>query len=160
MKRAYARTVELFRQAEICDIRVVIGHRAAEMATLVKAMGAEAIENPHYENGMFSSIKAGIKSLAKTQEAFFLLPVDVPLVKCQSLLALIDAWKNSKKNLYPTFINRRGHPPIISTTLIQDILAWNGIGGLRSFLMQHERHAAEVAVIDECHVKLVKSYKM
>ena len=149
-KSMLERTIELFTQAGIYDIRVVIGYRAEEIAPVVKAMGAGAIVNSHYESGMLSSIKAGIKNLPNTQQAFFLLPVDVPLVRCQTVSDLLNAWKNNKKGiLYPTFINRRGHPPLISTLLIQDILAWNSVGGLRSFLKQHENDTVNVPVADE-----------
>lgn len=145
-----AHTVELFQRAEIEDIRVVAGHRAGDLAPVVKAMGAQMIENPHYETGMLSSIKAGIGSLPETQQAFFILPVDVPLVRRQSVWDLLGAWKNGKKKiLYPTFLDRRGHPPLISTTLGRHVLEWNGAGGLRSFLLQHEDHAADVPVADE-----------
>ena len=73
--------VDIFLKADIGDIRVVIGHRASEIRSLVKATGAEAIINPRYRTGMLSSIQAGIMNLPKTQKAFFILPVDIPLVR-------------------------------------------------------------------------------
>lgn len=149
-KTVLEHTVELFKQAGICDIRVVIGHRANEIAAFANATGAQVIENPYYESGMFSSIKAGIKNLKNTQEAFFLLPVDVPLVRCQSVLELLNTWQNSEKKIfYPTFMNRRGHPPLISTEFAQKITEYKGGTGLRSFLKQHEVYATDVPVIDE-----------
>jgi molybdenum cofactor cytidylyltransferase len=149
-KSVLAHTVELFQRAEIGDVRVVAGHRAAELAPIAEVMGAHVIENPQYETGMLSSIKAGIASLPETQEAFFILPVDVPLVRRQSVRDLLGVWGNGKqKILYPTFLDQRGHPPLISTELARQILSWDGDGGLRSFLMRHESDAAGVPVADE-----------
>jgi molybdenum cofactor cytidylyltransferase len=148
-KPVLARTIELFQQAEIEDIRVVVGHRAGELASLVRKPGVRTIENPDYKTGMLSSVKAGIKSLSGTSRAFFLLPVDIPLVRPTTIVDMLSAWeKGGPKILYPLFLNQRGHPPLISVTLAPAILAWDGSGGLRSFLAQHEPHAAEVPVAD------------
>ena len=37
--------------------------------------------NNKYNEGMFSSIKAGVEVLSKNTDAFFILPVDIPSVK-------------------------------------------------------------------------------
>jgi CTP:molybdopterin cytidylyltransferase MocA len=51
--------------------------------------------------------------------------------------------------LYPTFDGRRGHPPLIATSLIPQILMWSGGGGLRAFLNGRDAESAELAVNDE-----------
>jgi HD superfamily phosphodiesterase len=49
--------------------------------------------------------------------------------------------------VYPTFAGRRGHPPVISATLIPAILDYEGAGGLETLLRQHR--GLDVAVWDE-----------
>ena len=50
------RTIRLFREAEIKDIRVVVGYRASELEPILVRCGVRTIENPFYRQGMFSSI--------------------------------------------------------------------------------------------------------
>ena len=50
---------------------------------------------------------------------------------------------------YPTYLKQRGHPPLILSDLFSEILAWNGPGGLQSFLKRHEVEACEVEVQDK-----------
>jgi molybdenum cofactor cytidylyltransferase len=144
------RVVMLFQEAGVADIRVVVGHRSAELVPVIGKMGALAILNPAYERGMLSSIKAAINTLSTEGNAFFLLPVDIPLVRARTLSDMLTAWKKgNKKILYPSFFGRRGHPPLLSGTLIDAILAWEGDGGLRAFLAQHEKDAQNIPVADE-----------
>jgi molybdenum cofactor cytidylyltransferase len=149
-KSILAHVVTLFKRAGITDMRVVVGYRAAELMPVIKELGAIPVFNPQYETGMLSSIKAGISSLPGKRGAFFILPVDIPLVRRLTVSDLLAAWKKGKKKiLYPAFSGRRGHPPLISLTLREKILSWEGAGGLQSFLAQHEKEAADVPVADE-----------
>ena len=145
-----ARTLDLFKKAGISNITVVVGYRHVELLPLIQKLGAHAVVNPDYKKGMLSSIKAGIRDLSESQGAFFILPVDIPLVRRQTLSEMIAAWKNTKKQiLYPLFSDQRGHPPLISSTFAKAILSWQGDGGLRAFLSEHESQASDVPVADE-----------
>jgi hypothetical protein len=53
------------------------------------------------------------------------------------------------KIFYPTFRGRRGHPPLIAGEYVESLLAWDGEGGARAFLEQHDPDAIEVPVVDE-----------
>jgi len=163
------RVIRLFQSTGIEDIRAVLGHRYSDVLPLLKPLGIRPIINEHYENGMFSSIVAGIKSLEPDRDAFFILPVDIPLVRRQTILDLLKAyrkkvesgkWKAESGNsasgdrsdfhiLYPNFQGTRGHPPLIAYAFAEKILRWNGEGGLRTFLEQYEKYAEDVDVADE-----------
>jgi len=144
------RDVALFRDAGILDVRVVIGHRAAELMPLLERLQARPVMNERYADGMFSSVTAGVASLGDEVEAFFLLPVDIPLVRRQTISLLADAfWRGSGKILYPVFSDRRGHPPLISACYREEIIAWTGEGGLKSFLSLHDAEAVNIATNDE-----------
>jgi HD superfamily phosphohydrolase YqeK len=106
--------------------------------------------NENYREGMFSSVIAGISSMGGDREAFFLLPVDIPLVRSRTIQELLRAYpKTAKHIVYPTFQGMRGHPPLIAAALVEEIRLWKGEGGLRSFLGQCETDAREVEVADE-----------
>lgn len=138
------------QSAGIENVRVVVGHRADELVPVVDKAGAEAVFNPDYRQGMFSSVCAGVRSLSSVVEAFFLLPVDIPLVRPATLRRLADAWQTAPRRiLRPVFAAERGHPPLIPADLAPVILEGSGHGGLRAVLERYEDRALEVPVADE-----------
>ncbi len=144
------RVVRLFQSAGISDIHVVTGCRASDMATALQSSGAKTVENKSWPTGMFSSIIRGVKNLNADREAFFVLPVDIPLVKAHTLHTLLQAYHPNRHNIiYPVFQGKRGHPPLISCNFVEEILSWPGDGGLRAFLAQQESCAIETTVADE-----------
>jgi CTP:molybdopterin cytidylyltransferase MocA/HD superfamily phosphodiesterase len=142
--------IETAHRAGVADVRVVTGHRAEAIDPAVAAAGAAAVFNPDFETGMFSSVCAGIKSLGPAVEAFFLLPVDIPLVRPATFQRLAAAWAQEPGRVfYPVFAGKRGHPPLVPAALIPAILQHPGHGGLQKVLEGYEDRARDVAVADE-----------
>ena len=124
------RVVRLFQSAGIRRIHVVVGHRASELAPVIERLGARALVNARYHEGMFSSVCAGVAGLDGSTEAFFSLPVDIPLVRTTTLNELMRASPAGGSAIcHPTFGKRRGHPPLIGCRHIQPILDFSGAGG-------------------------------
>jgi len=145
------RTATLFKSAGIDDVRVVIGHRAPELVMLLKATGVNCVVNESYRKGMFSSVVCGVTSLPCNRDGFFVHPVDIPLVRRQTILELISAFRTSGQSVvHPTFEGQRGHPPLIAFHLASEIERWSGEGGLRALLERHELDSLDVEVADEC----------
>lgn len=129
------RVAELYRDAGLTDIQVVVGHRADEVRRASTRLQVRWVVNGRYEEGMFTSVVSGLKSLPERCAAFFIHPVDIPLVRPQTVSALIRAYRRKPTGvLYPVFEVERGHPPLISAGLIAEILSWDGGGGLKAFL--------------------------
>ena len=144
------RVIRLFQSAGVSRIHVVAGHRASELTPLIGRWGARSVVNDRYAEGMFSSVTAGVSSLDETTASFFVLPVDVSLVRPATLSALLQAFPAGNDAIcHPTFGGRRGHPPLIGGLHIRSILEWQEGGGLRALLSRLERHALDVAVVDE-----------
>lgn len=139
-----ARCVEAFRAAGIGDVVVVTGHRASEVQAEVERLGISAIHNPAYEQGMFSSVRAAVASLSDL-DAFFLLPVDIPLVRSATIASLVQAYDG--RIAYPCFEGERGHPPLVPARLIPAVLDHDGCGGMKSLLEAHP--ALDVPVWDQ-----------
>jgi molybdenum cofactor cytidylyltransferase len=144
------RVVALFKCAGIEDVRVVVGHRLNDLLPLLERLHARPLLNDRYQDGMFSSVVTGVRSLEPEIDAFFLLPVDIPLVKRHTLDILLGAYpKDNSCILYPGFFGKRGHPPLIPGCHRNGILAWHGEGGLKSYLARYEADALLVEIADE-----------
>jgi CTP:molybdopterin cytidylyltransferase MocA/HD superfamily phosphohydrolase YqeK len=144
------RVVTLFQSAGIENIRVVIGHRGAELEPLLEQLGACAVANPRYREGMFSSVVAGVATIDAEVDYFLVLPVDVPLVRVATLRRLLELCRQEHADIiYPRFMGERGHPPLIAGSHAREIAAWQGEGGLKAALGQWESAALDVDVADE-----------
>lgn len=142
--------VRCFLRAGIQDVRVVTGHRAEEVAKAVEPLGANVVFNPCFDDGMFSSVQAGVRTLDSRVGAFFLLPVDHALVRPFTVTKMLAARHSCPGGIvYPVFRGRRGHPPLVSYRFREEILAGSYQGGLRVLLECHEEDSFEVAVPDE-----------
>jgi CTP:molybdopterin cytidylyltransferase MocA/5'-deoxynucleotidase YfbR-like HD superfamily hydrolase len=148
------RVVDLYRSAEIKDIRVVTGYRAADVTAIARRCGIKPIFNPDFAQGMFSSVITGVSDLLHDCAGFFIHPVDIPLVRRQTLIDLKNAFKPGKRSVYyPAFLGTRGHPPLISGIHIKALKTWMGQGGLREFLKEYEAEAMNVPVVDQFILK-------
>jgi molybdenum cofactor cytidylyltransferase len=142
------RAIRLFRGAGIVDVTAVLGHRADCVLPLLDRHGVRSVLNDRYDEGMFSSLRAGVGSLDRSRCAFFVLPVDIPLVRPVTLQALMAAFREGIDICRPCFRGRHGHPPLIASTLIPAIEEFDGTGGLRALLTRYRGWTADVAVED------------
>ena len=142
--------VTLFRTAGVEDIVTVLGHRAPEVLPVVQRAASRGVINANHADGMYSSIQAGAKAVADSCDAFFLLPVDIPLVRPSTVQKLAAAFAQhaAPSVCYPLFEATRGHPPLINSELTDAILSYRGDGGLRAFLRRHEERSITVPVDD------------
>ncbi|PID43268.1 MAG: phosphohydrolase [Proteobacteria bacterium] len=132
---AVCRCVDLFSTSGIDEILVVTGYRARELEQALVSSHCRTIRNPDFDSGMFSSVCAGVQALAAPCDAFFLLPVDIPLVRPATVGLLREQFDGSAV-LFPLFEGERGHPPLIPCLYREAILRYSGTGGLRPLLEQ------------------------
>lgn len=149
-KRIVEHVIELFQSVGVDRIIIVVGHRAEELIPVIEAAGAQYVVNANYSQGMFSSIQRGAKEVRDSCDAFFLLPVDIPLVRPETIERVKLAFSATSRPLicYPQFQARRGHPPLVDVSLIESLLTYHGQGGMRGFLKSYNDLATEVPVDD------------
>jgi len=144
-KTPLQRCIELFKNCGINDITVVTGHLneciEKELNNIkIELNDIRIVFNNKYSEGMYSSIKAGVASLSKETDAFFILPVDIPSVQASTIKKMIQSYEKIKDGiLYPIFGEEKGHPTLVSYSLAEEILNNNPEGGLREILNQHKK---------------------
>jgi molybdenum cofactor cytidylyltransferase len=99
---------------------------------------------------MFSSVQAGVKALSPDSHAFFVLPVDISMVRPRTIKDLLEAYRSGKsKMVFPMFLGNRGHPPLVGASYRNEILSYSGAEGLRAVFRNHENEWVQVEVADE-----------
>lgn len=120
-------------------IFVVTGCYHEEIAkVLSKYDKIHIIYNEFYRDGMFSSVKAGLKEI-KT-ERFFLTPGDYPLLKKDTINYMLQ---KDGDFLAPTFGEIQGHPILLKSKLINYILSSKSLS-LRECLNKVPKKELEV----------------
>src|SRR5512137_2147925 len=118
------RGIATIHEAGVETVRVVVGWQAEQLIPVLARCGISWVRNERFEDGMFSSVQAGVRSLQSGLRAFFILPGDMPLVQPATLVRLIAAWDAQPGGIiYPCYQGRRGHPPLIAAAYIPEILA-------------------------------------
>ena len=147
---ALVRLIQTYQAHGIADIYVVVGHRQDLIVEVLRGYRVHIVYNEAYDKGMFSSIQKGLTALDETTEAFYMQPVDIPLIKVQTLERLYEAYSHQHKGvIYPTFLGRKGHPPLIDGKYKEQILASEGEGGLKKVLEAFNADALHVNVCDQ-----------
>lgn len=149
-KSVVERVVALYRAAGIEDICVVVGHRGEEVEEVLRGCGVRTVPNRRFEEGMFSSVQAGVRALPAGCRGFFVHPVDIPLVRSSTVVALAEAFaENGRHICHPCFNGRRGHPPLVPAELATEILDWPGEGGLQGCWQAWDMPMWDVALADQ-----------
>ncbi|SFI01277.1 CTP:molybdopterin cytidylyltransferase MocA [Tindallia magadiensis] len=131
--------IQTFLDAGIDHIYVVTGFRKDELEVILKKYPVNIVINQHYDQGMYSSIKEGVRGLQKKHKAFLLHPVDIPLVKVSTIETIVASYRETNKGIiYPSYQMKKGHPPVISSKYITGLLNFDGTGGLKAFLRKYD----------------------
>ncbi|MCL1910680.1 MAG: NTP transferase domain-containing protein [Leptospirales bacterium] len=141
------RTIGLFREADVSDIVIVTGNQSETLTDSLKNFPVKCVENKNFAMGMFTSVQTGVRNLDECA-AFFLLPVDIPLIRPQTIRHIINLYDFQNNAIIPAFMGKSGHPPLVPFTLKDKILAYDGEAGLGGFLEKFSQ-PVKVPVGDE-----------
>jgi molybdenum cofactor cytidylyltransferase len=143
------RIISIFLQNDV-ETYLITGWNGSELKTGVKHGNVIILENPDFKKGMFSTLKIGVSHLKTSYQGFFVLPVDVPLVRSSTIKQLLTAAAlYPDKIIYPVFNQSRGHPPLIPASLIPEILNQKTDSSLRDILDKYKENILEVKVADQ-----------
>lgn len=144
-KKLLVRQTEMLFSAGIEQIVIVLGAHAEQIRpAIATAPRIKAVYNEHFQQGQTSSVKAGILGTPAGSD-FLLLPVDFPFVLPGTVSRLTDYFqKNAPLVLIPAYEGRKGHPPVFSHTLRDELLQLDNFLGLNEII---HRHQAEVHLL-------------
>ena len=116
----------------VCSrVILVIGYRADELIEKMRPYeNVKIIINENYQQGMFSSIQAGLKHVSS--EHFFISHADMPCITSEIYHKLFQA--SSQGSVFPGDKNRSGHPVLIHSGLIKTILNTPDNGSMKAIL--------------------------
>jgi molybdenum cofactor cytidylyltransferase len=122
---------------------IVVGHHRSEIAAALKL--PSVVFNPNYEQGMSTSVQAGIRALPAGVRGVGIFLVDHPLIDAETVLALSSRLEPGGIVL-PVHGSRRGHPVFFSADLFGEILGLSADQGLNVIVRRDPKRVVEVQV--------------
>lgn len=140
------RLVISFQQAGIFPIVVVTGVDDDELKYQLSGYGVIFLKIEYCEYPkLFESVKVGLRYLQGKCERIVFTPVNVPMFTAKTLQMLLTS---EAEIVTPSYQGEAGHPIVFSETVIPDILAFQGEGGLRVALSSMSEKRGFVLVDD------------
>jgi molybdenum cofactor cytidylyltransferase len=129
---------------------VVLGHRSEEIAAELAGSGTEVIRNPRYEEGMLTSVQAGVAAASADTDWFLIALGDQPSLRPATVERLLHAASEGDATiLVPSYGGRRGHPLLIHASHREEIGGLDGGLGLRELLLRHPESVRHLVVPEE-----------
>ena len=143
--------VEKYEGLGVGRIVIVTGYNASELKKTLNNRGVGFVYNPDFETtSMFYSAKLGFRAVEKGFDSVFFQPADVPLVRRDTLMELLDAMHNSGKEMaIPEFNGVDGHPVLFSRECIGPIIEYMGDSGLKGAIKNKISSIIKVPVSDD-----------
>ncbi|MFF7593866.1 nucleotidyltransferase family protein [Streptomyces mirabilis] len=132
--------VGVLRAAGCTRVHVVLGARADAVRERARLDGCVLVDNPEWEHGMGSSLRAGLGSLAGTgARAALVSLVDQPGIGPRAVARVLAAHQDDTSLVSATYDGVRGHPVLFGAAHWAGVAASaTGDRGARAYLKEHE----------------------
>lgn len=128
----------------LSPLLVVLGHEAEKSRAELDGLPCQIVINPDYEQGINSSVKAGISALPAGTQATVVMLADMPFVAPEMIRGLIDRYRESEAPLVISDYEGVNAPPMLyDRSLFAELLTMTGEGCGRQVVRRH-REEAEV----------------
>ena len=121
-----AAVVATLRHAGVAAITVVTGaHHHAVVEALGESAGVRVLHHEGWPAGQLSSLVAALDAVdVPALEAIVVTLVDVPLVRPDTVAALIEAWRRTRAPIVrPALGEQHGHPVVFDRVTFPDLRA-------------------------------------
>lgn len=142
--------VGVLRAAGCERVHVVLGAGADEVRTRARLDGCVLVDNPGWAEGMGSSLRAGLDSVAGTGAGAVLVSlVDQPGIGAEAVARVLAARTDERSLVCAAYTGVRGHPVLFGSAHWAGIAATaTGDRGARAYLKAHEREIRLVECAD------------
>lgn len=138
--------VRVLREGGCATVHVVLGAQAGDVRARAALPGCVLVDNPDWEQGMGSSLRAGLDSLAGTgARAALVSLVDQPGIGPEAVARVLAAYEGEESLVCAAYDGVRGHPVLFGAAHWTGIAATaTGDRGARAYLKEHRTAIALV----------------
>jgi molybdenum cofactor cytidylyltransferase len=144
------RTLTAALESRLDRLVLVLGHRAREIERALGAVERDSrltiVHNPHYREGISSSLVAGVEEIAHSHDHGMILLADMPFIDRRVINLLIGEYLNSKMSIGAVKVGEHAaHPVVFRRDLFFELKALTGDVGARSLLKKYSDQVCLIA---------------
>jgi molybdenum cofactor cytidylyltransferase len=145
-----ARAVDAALGARLSPVIVVTGHDADRVRAALPGRSVIFAHNPHHDEGMSTSLRAGVDQLGEDVDGVVVCLGDMPRVTSSHLEALLAAFDpaEGRSICVPTWEGRRGNPVLFAARFFPEMRRFEGDVGARTLLSKHAAFVCSVPMAD------------
>jgi len=126
----------------LSPLLVVLGHEADKSRGELDGLPCQTVINPHFEQGINSSLKTGVSGLPADVGAALVMLADMPFVTPEMIAAMIDRYRATEAPLVISDYEGINAPPMLyDRSLFDELLAMTGEGCGRQVVKRHRQEA-------------------
>ncbi|EFO32839.1 4-diphosphocytidyl-2C-methyl-D-erythritol synthase [Roseibium sp. TrichSKD4] len=154
-KPVLTHVLDAAQAAKFDEIVVVTGHMREDVADLVGNTPVQLAHNPHFSDGMASSIKTGVTALSDDLDGIIILLGDMPNISEDHLNEMRSAFQKSGQQIVVATANgKRGNPVLWHKRFFDDLKKLTGDIGARHLIAEHIDTVHEVEIGSSARIDL------
>jgi molybdenum cofactor cytidylyltransferase len=156
-----ARTLENTCAAALHEVILVLGCHAESIRKQLRdtlLQRTKVIVNPFFEQGIASSLRAGLSAVDPASGAALIVLGDQPFVRPETLAQIVETYHRSQAEIVvPIYQGQRGNPALLGRSVFKDALALTGDTGFRAIFPKYLQGIVNVEVEDSGVVQDIDS---
>jgi molybdenum cofactor cytidylyltransferase len=137
------------RASVVKEIVLVLGFAAEEIRKEIDVQNARVVLNESYQQGMGTSLKAGLSAVDPQCAGALIVLADQPFVRPATLSLLVAEHRRSKAQIViPTYRGFRGNPVLLDRSVFAEVMALTGDVGCRAVFGDHLEGIVKLPVDD------------
>ena len=133
--------------SKLDDVVVVTGHEAETVRSALQGLPVTFVDNPSFEQGLSTSIAAGIDSLTDKSSHAMILLGDMPFVDAAAIDALLERSRAEPRHIVSASNRgKRGNPVLWPRAYFEQLSALSGDIGAKHLIARHADDVAEVEI--------------
>ncbi|MGI9401926.1 MAG: NTP transferase domain-containing protein, partial [Rhizobiaceae bacterium] len=132
--------------SEADEVIVVTGHEADVVRSVLTGLDVRFVDNPAYEEGLSTSLAAGVSAVGKGFDRAIILLADMPQITTQMIDHLIATSRSSPPGsiILSTFKGKRGNPVLWPLEFFEQLAQISGDVGARHLIGENAGRVVQV----------------
>jgi len=137
------------RASEVSEVVLVLGGEAESVRQQVGTRGVKLVVNPHYEQGMGTSLSKGLSLVGDSCHGALIVLADQPLIRPTTLNRLIEFHSQTGAQItIPLYRGFRGNPVLLDRSVFSEVMTLAGDVGCRAIFGDHTEGIRKIEVSD------------
>jgi molybdenum cofactor cytidylyltransferase len=133
----------------VCPVIVVTGFEAGRVSEALQGLDVTIVNNPDFEQGMSTSLRAGLRALPLDCDGAVILLGDMPQIEASDIAALVAAAEARNAICVPIRDGKQGNPVLWGAAYFAEMMLLTGDKGAKQLLAKHRDKIIEVPIASD-----------